>query len=108
VSVADHKHPPVRAVILHSDDNVATLLSDADTGDLIRLPSGTCLTARERIPIYFKISLTDLPDAEPIIKYGQPIGRASSAIPKGALVHIHNMTSARAQMPCDLDPMIAE
>jgi len=55
------------------------------------------LRAREEIPFGFKIALTDIPRSEIIRKYGATIGRASTAIAKGALVHIHNLEGTRAR-----------
>jgi hypothetical protein len=68
--------PDPRFLQLHPDDNVLTVIvADAD------LPLGHKVAAREIAP------------GEKIIKYGAPIGSATSAIGKGELVHTHNVKS---------------
>ena len=42
-------------------------------------------------------SLQDIPRGGIIRKYGETIGKASLAISKGALVHIHNLEGTRAR-----------
>ena len=38
-----------------------------------------------------------IPAGESVIKYGNPIGVATAAIPPGAHVHTHNVSSARGR-----------
>jgi len=86
-----------RVVILHSDDNVAVALSPLEAGCDIDLSDGTALSVGQAIPIYFKVSLRDVPNGGPILKYGQTIGVALADIARGDLVHVHNMASCRAR-----------
>ena len=58
----------MRLLTIHPSDNVAV---DTDTG--------------------FKIARRDIAAGERIIKYGNPIGEAVKAIPKGTVVHTDNM-----------------
>ena len=91
---------PKRAVIMHPQDNVATAVESVKAGEEVAvLAAGTPLVLRagEEIPFGFKIALTDIPQGEIIRKYGATIGRASGAIAKGALVHIHNLEGTRAR-----------
>jgi altronate dehydratase small subunit len=91
---------PKRALIMHPDDNVATVVEEAREGEEVRIPlAGSSLTlfATEAIPFGFKLALQDIPQGEIIRKYGETIGRASAAIAKGALVHIHNLEGTRAR-----------
>lgn len=87
----------VPAIVLHPDDTVATLLAGAKTGDNIATGSHQPLVAKEDIPIYFKVCLSDHKAGSDVIKYGQTIGTAQTAIRKGEKVHIHNMTSKRGR-----------
>ncbi|MBQ8427300.1 MAG: altronate dehydratase [Clostridia bacterium] len=54
---------------------------------------GVCLTASGNIPAGHKFALNDIKMGEPIIKYGQIIGRATTNILKGEWVHTHNVKS---------------
>ncbi len=51
------------------------------------------MTPRGDIPAGHKIARRDIAQGEPVIKYGQVIGRATCAIAKGAWVHTHNLQS---------------
>ncbi len=92
--------PAKRALIMHPYDNVATAVEEIRAGDEVAIPVvGTTLTLRalEAIPFGFKIALQEIPKGDIICKYGETIGRAGTAIAKGALVHIHNLEGTRAR-----------
>ena len=55
------------------------------------------LPALDAIPFGFKIALQDILQGEAIRKYGETIGRASSLIAKGTMVHIHNLEGVRGR-----------
>lgn len=85
-------------IVLHPDDNVATVLRKVAGGDTLvvadqGLNSIGRITAAEEIPFAHKISLKEIGPGEPIIKYGERIGRASAQIAQGGYVHIHNVVS---------------
>ncbi len=84
----------ISALLLDSRDSVATLLSDAEAGDGIEL-KGTdrVIDASEPIPYGHKIAVRDIAPDEPVLKYGQVIGRATKAISIGSWVHVHTMGS---------------
>ena len=92
--------PAKRALIMHPYDNVATAVEEIRAGDEVAIPLvRTTLTLRalEAIPFGFKIALQEIPKGDIIRKYGEAIGRAGTAIAKGALVHIHNLEGTRAR-----------
>ncbi len=92
--------PAKRALILHPKDNVATTVEEIQAGDQVRISQGSevrTLTAVEAIPFGFKIALEEIPPGAVIVKYGETIGIAGRSIPKGALVHIHNLEGTRAR-----------
>lgn len=92
--------PPKRALIMHPDDNVVTAVEEIQAGENVAIPlAGTLLTliATETIPFGFKIALKEIPQGEIIRKYGETIGRASSTIAKGSMIHIHNLEGTRAR-----------
>ncbi len=91
---------PKRGLILSPRDNVANALEEVPAGQEIEAFLGKeriSFHAIERIPFGFKVALTDIARGQPVVKYGEMIGKASQAIPKGALVHIHNLEGARGR-----------
>jgi altronate dehydratase len=105
------------AIVISTDDNVATALEAIDAGQTVRA-GGSTVTAIDTIPRGHKIALRAIPAGGRILKYGSPIGTASVAIGAGAHVHTHNVASARGRGDLagdgavtdtrDEDPRIAE
>jgi len=91
-----------QALQLNSGDNVATLMTNAASGDLITVLdiSGAAIStfaALERIPRGHKVALTFIDMQSPIKKYGERIGRSKTVIRQGQWVHIHNLESLRGR-----------
>ena len=84
------------AVVISAADNVATALEAIDAGQRIEA-GGAAVTASEPIPRGHKIALRDIRAGDTVVKYGSPIGTASSHIAAGAHVHTHNVASARGR-----------
>ncbi|MBW2091842.1 MAG: altronate dehydratase [Deltaproteobacteria bacterium] len=76
---------------IHEKDNVAVALQELKKGETVSLPWGGQLTIQEDIPVSHKVSLEDLDTGQTILRYGQPIGEAVSAIPKGSWIHTHSL-----------------
>ncbi len=92
--------PSKRALIMQPNDNVATALEEIQGGDDVAAAFGKesrTIRAAEAVPFGFKIALQDIPQGELIRKYGEVIGRASTAIARGTMVHIHNLEGTRAR-----------
>ncbi len=92
--------PSKRALIMQPNDNVATALEEIQAGDDVAAALGKesrTIRAAEAVPFGFKIALQDIPQGELIRKYGEVIGRASTAIARGTMVHIHNLEGTRAR-----------
>ena len=88
------------ALILADADNVATAIDDLESGAEIPVRLGKevrMVKALERIPFGFKIAIADIPRGGEVIKYGESIGKASSDIKNGSLVHVHNLEGARGR-----------
>ncbi len=88
------------AIIIHPNDNVATVTEDVDIGENIAAAlekNVQLIKAKEKIPYGFKVALTDLAANETIYKYGESIGKASKPISVGQLVHIHNLEGSRGR-----------
>lgn len=87
-------------VVMDPKDSIATAIVDIEEGDWVSVKRAKTIKrvkALERIPFGFKIALQDISQGEPIIKYGEVIGKASSAIKEGALVHVHNVEGSRGR-----------
>ncbi|MBL9169525.1 MAG: altronate dehydratase [Verrucomicrobiales bacterium] len=78
------------AAVLHPDDSVAVLKKPLPAGQTITLPDGTGFHSRA-VPPGHKVALRRIAAGEPVLKYGQYIGRASQDILPGDHVHSHNL-----------------
>ena len=74
------------ALKINVNDNVAVAIRDITKGEEV-----FCVTAAEDIPRGHKISLTNISKGFNIVKYGHPIGHATSDINPGKHVHTHNI-----------------
>jgi altronate dehydratase len=88
----------VKAVLMDSKDNVATLLADVEAGGTVQVTSSSGnvqseVIARRPIPFGHKISTVGIAKGEKVIKYGEVIGEAILSILEGDHVHIHNVRS---------------
>ena len=77
---------PGRALTIkiHDRDNVSIVVDAGGLPAGSRLPDGTVLL--EAVPPAHKVALADLPEGTPVIRYGEVIGRAARAIPRGSWV----------------------
>lgn len=92
------KNGKARAIKINVRDNCAVLLTDVKQGEPVevRTDAGICsVDARSAIASGHKIALQSLAADEPIIKYGEEIGRALSAIEAGDWIHLHNVYCRR-------------
>ncbi len=75
-----------KTIIINGMDNVAVALCDLKKGE-----THEGVTLAEDITKGHKFALKDIKEGEQIIKYGNPIARATADIAKGAHVHTHNV-----------------
>lgn len=99
-------------LVISARDNVATALQPLAPGMRVEV-DGAAIIVAESIPPGHKVSLRAIEPGEPVVKYGSPIGLASAAIPAGAHVHTHNVSSSRGRgdlevPPGDPQPRLAE
>jgi hypothetical protein len=80
-------------VILAPNDNVGIALRDIAAGGLARTIAGAALEAGEAIPQGHKIALADIAEGALILRFGVPVAVSRADIPKGRLVHVHNVAS---------------
>ncbi|TBL77854.1 UxaA family hydrolase [Paenibacillus thalictri] len=87
------------ALVLDPRDNVAVALTALHQGDrcTVRYPEDRHekITAVETIAFGHKIALRDFQEHEPVLKYGEEIGKMSAPLRKGGWVHNHNMYCER-------------
>lgn len=83
------------AIQLDLRDSVATALVPLAAGTTVTLETAS-VTLLADIPSGHKFALRAVAKGEAVIKYGQPIGRATKAIAPGEHVHVHNVESQRA------------
>ena len=75
-----------------SSDSVAVALRPLKAGESVPVTgAGVTAEIHEDIPMGHKVSLKDIAKGEAVIKYGFPIGEATSEIKKGFHVHTNNM-----------------
>jgi altronate dehydratase small subunit len=87
-----------KALKINPADNVAVVLADVRPGEGIVVTTdreSVCLDARQAIAFGHKIALADIHTDQPIIKYGEEIGRAQTEIAAGDWIHLHNLTCRR-------------
>ena len=99
--VAEALGPPTAAAVLvHPDDDVVTLPDGGDAGMLISAPGvPTVIYTACAVPPGHKVAIRHVAAGDYVLKYGQPIGRATKTITVGDHVHTHNLASARAGGP---------
>lgn len=86
------------SIILSPRDNVATLLTSLRAGDVVRASRGQELfdiVLNQDVSFGHKVALCTIPKGEEVLKYGMPIGRATTEIRSGDWVHLHNCRSHR-------------
>jgi len=91
---------------LHEADNVAVALQPLNAGETADL-SGNAILIRENIETGHKVAVRDIAQGENIVKYGYPIGHATSPIPAGAHIHTHNLkTNLSGVLPYSYTPQL--
>lgn len=88
------------ALVIHPRDNVAVALRDLAGGAEIRVHIGGVsrrLRVAEAIPANHKVALRRIASGGLVVKYGEPIGEATRAIPPGTHVHVQNVRSRRVR-----------
>jgi hypothetical protein len=81
-------------IIIAADDSVAMLLEGSMKGDYIETIHGK-VELLEDIEFAHKVLVKDLKKGEPVIKYGEEIGRMMVDARKGTWIHNHNMSCER-------------
>ncbi|GGB34979.1 hypothetical protein GCM10011502_05060 [Oceanisphaera marina] len=103
----------IKAIRLAQQDNVATLLSDADKHQLVEViddknQSVGQFKALQAIPFGNKIAITTIAPQQAIHKAEYSVGIAVKAIPVGDLVHVQNVRSSRVDIPQNIIEQIIQ
>jgi galactarate dehydratase len=69
---------------IHPNDNVAIVADAVGAPTGSRVGDGTVL--RSAVPSGHKVALVDIPEGEPVVRYGEVIGRAARAIARGSWI----------------------
>ena len=76
----------LKYILIHPSDNVAVALEDIQEGEEI-FCGGQEVRVAESIPAGHKVAVKDIRKGENVIKYGYPIGHATTDIAQGEWVN---------------------
>jgi altronate dehydratase len=86
-------------LLLNPQDTVAVALIPLAAGTAVKVGQGADtarVVAETLIPFGHKIAVAPMEAGEPVVKYGEVIGFATTPIRVGQHVHVHNVRSDRA------------
>ena len=84
------------AIVMTDEDTVATTLSDLGAGRSLDLGDRS-VRLTEDVAFGHKFALGPIDAGDAVVKYGEVIGEATTAIEAGEWVHTHNVESRRAR-----------
>jgi (2R)-sulfolactate sulfo-lyase subunit alpha len=90
-----------KGILLHeADDDVGVAATDLKSGETVQAVTldgepVTNITLADDVPLGHKVAMRDMVKNKHVLEYGREIGYATTAIVKGAHVHIHNIKSLR-------------
>ncbi len=90
----------IKVIVMKSSDNVCTVVENIEAGSVIAVQDNgqeIGITVGEKIPFGHKFAIRPIGRGDPIIKYGEVIGVATSEIAPGQHVHVHNLESRRGR-----------
>lgn len=88
------------ALVMDDRDHVATAIKDLQAGERISYLKNNQrieLTLLDAVPFGHKIAIEAVPLGTDIRKYGEVIGRTTTAIEVGQHVHVHNVEGIRGR-----------
>lgn len=83
------------ALRLHPSDNVAVARVPLSAGQTLHV-GGITVTVQEPVPAGHKVVLTPIGSGDRVMRWGEPIGRATRALQPGQHVHTHNVAYEEA------------
>jgi altronate dehydratase small subunit len=100
ISMAGEIRAGADAIVMDGKDHVATCLRSVEAGETIHYRRGEeifSLAVLEAVPFGHKIAIADIDARTEVRKYGEVIGRATTAIALGKHVHVHNIEGIRGR-----------
>ena len=91
-----------RVLRIHENDPVAVALSPLSPGDEAIVQGSSerpIVQVEDPIPFGHKVALVPIRKGQIVLKYGEPIGRATRSIRAGQHVHTHNLVGLRGRTP---------
>ena len=90
----------VSFVVHETSDSVGVAVSDLEprtraSGRYQRSDKQVEIALIDAVPLGHKLAIVDIPEGDPVVKYGVAIGRATRAIRTGEHVHTHNLKGER-------------
>jgi len=89
-----------RLMRLDKDDNVLIATKPISSGERF-LVEGREVCAERDVPAWFKVAAWDLRPGEVVLRLGTAIGRVTTTVSAGGIVHTHNMVSQRIATTID-------
>ena len=83
-----------RIIRINPADNVAVVLADEIKAGETLTEGGVTVTLKDDMIRGHKVALTDIDQGCDVVKYGYPIGHATSHITAGEHVHSHNLATS--------------
>ena len=87
-----NKNIEQNCVVLHPNDNLVVSSHAIPKNNLV-IVGNLSFMANDDIPVGHKIASKNIAKGEKVLKYGSPIGSASSHIAIGDHMHLHNIKS---------------
>ena len=85
----------INAILISDTDTVVTVTRALPGDEIIFMSKGkrAIVKARSSIPIYHKAAIKQINQGEAVLKYGEIISHATTAILPGEHVHTHNLAT---------------
>ncbi|MCJ7840748.1 UxaA family hydrolase [Lederbergia sp. NSJ-179] len=93
-------HSGISCIVMDDQDNVATLLKDVKKGETLTYTQKgerQQIELKHDIDFGHKVAISPIQMGQEVLKYGEVIGAATSAIQVGEHVHIHNIEGIRGR-----------
>ena len=81
-----------RLLQLAEGDNVLITTMSIPAGEEL-LVDGHAVELASAVSLGFKVAATDLEEGTVAVRFGMPIGRTTTAVSRGDVVHTHNLES---------------
>ncbi|MGH9109843.1 MAG: UxaA family hydrolase [Acidimicrobiales bacterium] len=92
----------VGVLVHHDADDVGVAIRDLQPAEVLvkwlDSERRESIVVRDEVPLGHKVALKDIADGVDVVEYSVRIGLSRRAIPRGRLVHTHNLRSARWQL----------